>query len=95
MWSCLLGVSNLGRPRSTLPAYAHISFLVCIGSAFFNLWMAPTSLAHVMEKPQGNEPLFQLMLDLKVLSRDAPHAPHAMQLPASAQAEGPWRGLLS
>ena len=76
--SCLLGVSNLGRPRSTLPTYAHVSFLVCIGSVFFNLWVAPTSLVYVMEKPQGNEALLQLMLNLKVLSRGAPHAPHTM-----------------
>lgn len=43
----------------------------------------------MMEKPQGNEPLVWLMLALKLLSRGAPHAPHTMQVPASAQADGP------
>lgn len=76
--SCLLGVSSLGRSRSTLPAYAHISFLVCTGSAFFNLWLAPTSLAHAMEKRQGKEPSLQLTVNSKVLSRGAPYAPHTM-----------------
>lgn len=48
-----LQVSNLAVPDNTLSAYAHVSFFVCIRSVFFNLWMAPTSLAHVMEIHRG------------------------------------------
>lgn len=39
-WRLPSGI-NLAVPDNILPAYAHVSFLVCIRSVVFNLWPPP------------------------------------------------------